>query len=163
VPWSCDQPSSSDGRMYDDSSTAATSGRVAVEYFAFGAIKDAKRYLTGEGGVGADNDDGRGAAINAPSTTKDTEVGQGTEGGGKRGMGKDEPRTVDAVAMPTIVAAAVVALEEENKRRAGELLTAYGSIATKTMTMQPLQRQQMCCWWWRQNDPSCQGQGLYFF
>ncbi len=30
---------------------------------------------TGEDGVGADNGDGRGTVIDAPSTTKDTEVG----------------------------------------------------------------------------------------
>ncbi len=41
---------------------------------AFNAIKDAERYLTGEGGAGADNNNGCSAAINAPSTTKDTEV-----------------------------------------------------------------------------------------
>ncbi len=46
-----------------------------MEYSAFDAIKDAKRYLTGEGRAGADNNDGRGTAINVPSTTKDTEVG----------------------------------------------------------------------------------------
>ncbi len=54
-------------------------------------------------------------------------------------MGKEEPRTADAGTMPAVVAAAVIALEEENKRRAGELLTAYGSIVTKTATTQPLQ------------------------
>jgi hypothetical protein len=54
----------------------------------------------------------RGAAIDAPSTSKDTEVGQGTEGGGKGGMGKEEPRTADAIAMPTVVTTAVVMLEE---------------------------------------------------
>jgi hypothetical protein len=46
-----------------------------VEYSTYIAIKDAKRYLMGEGGAGADKDDGCGAAINAPSMTKDTEVG----------------------------------------------------------------------------------------
>jgi hypothetical protein len=89
---------------------------------------------TGEGGMGVDNNDRRGAAINAPSATKDTEVGQGKEGGQKGGMEKEEPRTADSVAMPAVVAAAVVALEEENERRVGELLTAYGSIATKMTT-----------------------------
>jgi hypothetical protein len=59
-----------------------------VEYSAFDAIKDSKRYLTGEGGAGADNDDGRGAAINTLSATKDTEVGQGKEGRGKGGWGR---------------------------------------------------------------------------
>jgi hypothetical protein len=68
---------------------------------------------------------------------KDTEVGQGTEGGRKGETGKEEPRAADAVATPTILATAVVPLEEENERRAGELLTAYGSIATKTTTTQP--------------------------
>jgi hypothetical protein len=55
-------------------------------------------------------------------------------------MGKEEPRTADAIEMPAIVAAAaVVALDKENKWRVGELLTAYGSIATKTTTTRPLQ------------------------
>jgi hypothetical protein len=62
---------------------------------------------------------------------------------GRRGgwEGKEEPRTLDAAAMPTINAAVgVVALEEENEWRAGELLTAYGSIETKTMTTRSLQQ-----------------------
>jgi hypothetical protein len=88
--------------------------------------------------VGADNKDGHGAVIDAPSTTKYTEVGQGAKGGGKVEMGKEEPRTADTFAMPAVIAIAVVALEEENKQRAGELLTAYGSIGTKTTTTQPL-------------------------
>jgi hypothetical protein len=50
-------------------------------------------------------------------------------------MGKEEPRTADAIAMPIVIAAAVVMFEEENKRREGELLTTYGSIATKTTRM----------------------------
>ncbi len=55
-------------------------------------------------------------------------------------MGKEEPRTVDAIATPANVAtAADVALDKENKWRVGELLTAYGSIATKTTTTRPLQ------------------------
>ncbi len=49
-------------------------GRVVMEYSAFDAIKDAKRYLKGEGGVGTDNAGGCGTAINAPFATKDTEV-----------------------------------------------------------------------------------------
>jgi hypothetical protein len=57
-------------------------------------------------------------------------------------MGKEEPRTSDTNATPVMVATAIVMLEEDNKWRAGELLTAYGSIATKTTTTRPLQRQQ---------------------
>ncbi len=87
--------------------------------------------------LGVDNNNRHSTAINAPSTTKDTEVGQETEGGGKVGAGKEEPRTADAIATPAVVAAPVIALEEENKWRAGELLTAYGSIATKTTTTRP--------------------------
>jgi hypothetical protein len=133
-----------------------------MEYSAFNAIKDAKRYLMGGGGAGADID-GRGAAINAPSATKDTEVGQGTEGRGKGGTGKEEPRTVDAIAMPTIIAAAVVALEEENKWRAGELLTTYGSIANKTKKMQPLQSQQVQCQRRQWNNPAAKGNVFILF
>ena len=33
--------------------------------------------------------------------------------------------------MPAVITATVVTLEEENNLRAGELLTAYGSIATE--------------------------------
>ena len=109
-----------------------------MEYSTYIAIKDAKRYLMGEGGAGADIDR-RGTAINAPSATKDTEVGQGTERGRKGQTGKEEPRTADTIAMPAIIAAAVVALEEENNWWAGELLTAHGSIVNKTKTMQPSQ------------------------
>jgi hypothetical protein len=54
-------------------------------------------------------------------------------------MGKEEPRTVGAFVLPAAVAVTFVALEEENKQRVGELLTAYGSIATKTMKIRPLQ------------------------
>jgi hypothetical protein len=103
-----------------------------MEDSAFNEIKDTERYLTGEGRAGADNDDGRGAAIDVPYATKDTEVGQGTEGGKGGGMGKEELRTADTVVTPSVLAAAVIALEEENKQRAGELLTAYGSIVNKT-------------------------------
>ncbi len=63
-----------------------------MEYSTFNAIKDTKRYLTGEGGAGMDNNNGPGAAINAQYATKDKEVGQGTEGGGKGGTGKEDPR-----------------------------------------------------------------------
>jgi hypothetical protein len=107
--------------------------------------------------VGADNNDRRGAAIDVPSTTKYTEVERGTKGGGKVETGKEEPRTADTFAMPAVVAIAVVALEEENKQRVEELLTAYGFIGTKITMTQPLQQQQMGCWRWWQNDPSCQG------
>jgi hypothetical protein len=58
----------------------------------------------------------------------------------KVGPGKEKPRTADAAAIPAIFAPAVVMLEEENKWRVGELLTAYGVIATKTMTTRPLQQ-----------------------
>ncbi len=57
-------------------------------------------------------------------------------GGRKRGSGKEELRTADSGTMPAFIAVVVVVLEEENEWRVGELLTAYGSIATKTMTMQ---------------------------
>jgi hypothetical protein len=93
---------------------------------------------------------------------KDTEVGQGTEGGGNGETGKEEPRTAGALATPAIVAVKVVALEEENKQRAGELLTAYGSIVTETMITRPSQQQQMQYSQWQQNNPSCQGQCLYY-
>ncbi len=43
---------------------------------------------TGEDGAGTDNNDGCGSAINAPSATKNTDVGRGTEGGGKWGRGR---------------------------------------------------------------------------
>jgi hypothetical protein len=65
-----------DARCFIDCSNGdGSSGRVPVEYSIFDTIKDAKRYLTGEGKVGADIDDGHGAAIDAPSMTKNTEVG----------------------------------------------------------------------------------------
>jgi hypothetical protein len=67
----------------------------------------------GEGGAEADNNNNPDAVINVLSTTKDTEVGQETEGGGKGGMGKEEPRTADVVATPAVVATTVVALEEK--------------------------------------------------
>jgi hypothetical protein len=55
-----------DARQFSDCSNGDDSSRrVAMEYSAFNAIKDAKRYLMGEGGAGADNNQGRGAAINA--------------------------------------------------------------------------------------------------
>jgi hypothetical protein len=91
----------------------------------------------GEGRAGVDNNDRCGAAINVPSATKDTEVGQGTEGGGKGRPVKEESRTANAIAMPPVVATMVVALDEEDKPRVGELLTACGSIETVTMTTQP--------------------------
>ncbi len=46
-----------------------------MDYSAFDAIKDSKRYLMGKDKAGADNNNGHGAAIDAPSATKDTEVG----------------------------------------------------------------------------------------
>jgi hypothetical protein len=88
----------------------------------------------GEGRVGADNNDGRGTAINVPSAMKDTEVRQGTEGGGKGGTRKEEPRTADAFATPAVVTAVVVMLEEENEQRVEELLTTHVSIATEMTT-----------------------------
>jgi hypothetical protein len=108
-----------------------------MDYFAFDAIKDAKRYLTGEGRAGADNNNGRGTAVDAPSRTKDTEVGQKTEREGKGGMRKEEPRTADAVAMPAAIAEMLLLRLRKKTNGVGELLTTYGSIVTKTTTTRP--------------------------
>jgi hypothetical protein len=112
-----------------------SSGRVAMDYFAFDAIKDAKGYLTGEGRAGADNNNGPGTAVDAPSRTKDTEVGQKTEREGKGGMRKEEPRTADAVAMPAAIAKTLL-LRLRKKTNGG-----WGSSSLPMAPLWPRQQQ----------------------
>ncbi len=87
---------------------------------------------TGEGGAGVGNNDRRGAAIDVLSAMKDTEVEQGTEGGGKGGTGKVEPRTGDAIAMPPSLLPQLLRLRRKTN----------GGQGSSSLPMAPLQPRQ---------------------